>query len=126
LGARVRLGGPAAWVSGFEGYPGVEVAANIHDTLADADAVMALRVQLERSAMGAIGSLREYVARWRLDEARMEVAAPNAPILHPGPTNEGVELTGELANGRRSLISRQVQNGVPVRMAVLALVTGAA
>ncbi len=126
LGARVRLGGPAAWVSGFEGYPGVEVAANIHDTLADADAVMALRVQLERSAVGAIGSLREYVARWRLDEARMEVAAPNAPILHPGPTNEGVELTGQLANGRRSLIGRQVQNGVPVRMAVLALVTGAA
>ncbi len=126
LGARVRLGGPAAWVSGFEGYPGVEVAANIHDTLADADAVMALRVQLERSAMGAIGSLSEYVARWRLDEARMEVAAPNAPILHPGPTNEGVELTGELANGRRSLIGRQVENGVPVRMAVLALVTGAA
>ncbi len=124
LGARVRLGGPAAWVNGFEGYPGVEVAANIHDTIADADAVMALRVQLERSAMGAIGSLREYVARWRLDEARMEVAAPNAPILHPGPTNEGVELTGELANGRRSLIGRQVQNGVPVRMAVLALVTG--
>ena len=126
LGARVRLGGPAAWVSGFEGYPGVEVAANIHDTLEGADAVMALRVQVERSAMGAIGSLREYVTRWRLDEARMEVAAPNAPILHPGPTNEGVELTGELANGRRSLISRQVQNGVPVRMAVLALVTGAA
>ncbi len=125
-GARVRLGGPAAWVSGFEGYPGVEVAANIHDTLADADAVMALRVQLERSAVGAIGSLHEYVARWRLDEARMEVAAPNAPILHPGPTNAGVELTGELANGRRSLIGRQVENGVPVRMAVLALVTGAA
>jgi aspartate carbamoyltransferase catalytic subunit len=126
LGSRVRLGGPAAWVSGFEGYPGVEVAATIHDTIADADAVMALRVQLERSAMGAIGSLREYVARWRLDEARMEVAAPNAPILHPGPTNEGVELTGQLANGRRSLIGRQVENGVPVRMAVLALVSGAA
>jgi len=126
LGARVRLGGPAAWVSGFEGHPAVEVATTIHDALVGADAVMTLRVQRERSRTGDVRSLREYVERWRLDEARMQLAAANAPILHPGPTNEGVELTGQLANGRRSLIGRQVENGVPVRMAVLALVSGAA
>jgi aspartate carbamoyltransferase catalytic subunit len=69
--------------------------------------------------------LAEYTAAWRLDEDRMRLAAPDAPILHPGPTNEGVEITAELANGPRSLIGRQVENGVPVRMAVLAVVTGA-
>ncbi len=126
LGARVRLGGPAAWVGGFEEYPGTEVAANIHNALAGAEAVMALRVQVERSAGGESGSLREYVECWRLDEERMQLAAPHAPLLHPGPTNEGVEVTGELANGRRSLIGRQVENGVPVRMAILAMVAGAA
>jgi aspartate carbamoyltransferase catalytic subunit len=56
----------------------------------------------------------------------MRFADPGAIVLHPGPTNEGVELSAELANGPRSLIGRQVENGVPVRMAVLALVAGAA
>ncbi|MGQ0609083.1 MAG: aspartate carbamoyltransferase catalytic subunit [Chloroflexota bacterium] len=126
LGAHVRLGGPAAWVRGFDGWPGVEVAASIGDTLDGADAVMTLRVQLERAAASGMSSLREYAADWRLDESRMQLAAPGAPILHPGPTNEGVELTAELANGHRSLIGRQVENGVPVRMAVLARVAGAA
>jgi aspartate carbamoyltransferase catalytic subunit len=126
LGATVRLGGPPAWVRGFEGRPGLEVARSLNETLAGADAVMALRVQLERAAGGGVPSLREYARRWGLDEARMHLAAPGAPILHPGPTNEGVELTAELANGPRSLIGRQVEHGVPVRMAVLALVTGTA
>ena len=126
LGARVRLGGPPAWVRGFDGRPGVEVARTIGEALDGADAVMTLRVQLERSAGGGMPSLREYTRRWGLDEARMRLAAPGAPILHPGPTNEGVELTADLANGARSLIGRQVENGVPIRMAVLATVTGAA
>ena len=126
LGARVRLGGPPAWVGGFDGRPGVEVARTIGEALDGADAVMTLRVQLERSAGGGVPSLREYTRRWGLDETRMRLAAPGAPILHPGPTNEGVELTAELASGARSLIGRQVENGVPMRMAVLATVTGAA
>jgi aspartate carbamoyltransferase catalytic subunit len=109
-------------VAGFEHWPGVEVATTLADGLRDADAVMALRVQLERGAE----SFADYVARWRLDDERMATASPGAPLLHPGPTNEGVELTAELASGPRSLIGRQVENGVPIRMAVLALVCGAA
>ena len=126
LGAHVRLGGPPAWVRGFDGRAGVTIASTVAEALDGVDAVMALRVQLERAAGGGVPSLHEYTARWGLDETRMQLAAPDAPILHPGPTNEGVELTAELANGRRSLIGRQVENGVPVRMAVLAQVTGAA
>ena len=126
LGARVRLSGPPAWVGAFDGRPGVEVLPSLSRALAGADAVMALRVQLERSAGGGVPSMLEYTRRWGLDEERMELAAPGAPILHPGPTNEGVELTAQLADGARSLIGRQVENGVPVRMAVLATVAGAA
>ncbi len=126
LGARVRLGGPPAWVRRFDGRRGVTIAATLDEALDGVDAVMALRVQLERAAGGGVPSLGEYTRRWGLDETRMRLAAPGAPILHPGPTNEGVELTAELANGQRSLIGRQVENGVPVRMAVLAQVTGAA
>ncbi|MGH2429677.1 MAG: aspartate carbamoyltransferase catalytic subunit [Candidatus Limnocylindria bacterium] len=127
LGARVRLAGPPAFVNGFaSGWPGVEVAASLADALSDADAVMTLRIQLERAAGGGVPSLRDYARRWGLTEERMRLAAPGAPILHPGPTNEGVELTAELASSPRSLIGLQVENGVGVRMAVLALLAEAA
>jgi aspartate carbamoyltransferase catalytic subunit len=126
LGARVVVAGPHAWVRDFEAWTEVTVATTLDAALAGADAVMALRVQLERAAVSDGPSLAEYIRDWRLDERRMEMTPPGTVILHPGPTNEGVELTAELANGPRSLIGRQVENGVPVRMAVLALVAGLA
>lgn len=123
LGADVRLGGPHEWVAGFESWPGVTVAGSLEVALEGADAVMTLRVQVER--LSETISLPDYTRAWRLDDERMRLAAPDAPILHPGPTNEGVEITARLANGERSLIGRQVENGVPVRMAVLATIAGA-
>jgi aspartate carbamoyltransferase catalytic subunit len=121
LGASVWLAGPPAWVRGFESWPGVYVADRLEDALADADAVMTLRIQLEREAGGGVPSLREYTARWGLDADRLAVAQTGAPVLHPGPTNEGVEITADLAASERSLIGAQVVNGVAMRMAVLAL-----
>ncbi len=120
LGALVWLAGPPAWVEGFEDWPGVTVADRLEDALADADAVMALRIQLERADGGGL-SQGEYTAQWGLDQARMSLARPGAPLLHPGPTNEGVEITAEVADSARSLIGTQVANGVPIRMAVLSL-----
>ena len=121
LGARVRLAGPPAWVGAFRGWHGVSVHHALAEALADADAVMTLRVQLERNAGGGVPTLREYTRSWGLTEERMALARPGAPLLHPGPTNEGVELTAALAIGGNSLIGRQVSNGVAVRMAVLSL-----
>ena len=121
LGASVSLTGPPAWMMGFQGWPGITVADRLEDALADADAVMALRIQLERDAGGGVASLREYTAAWGLNEERMRLARPGAPLLHPGPTNEGVEITADLAVSERSLIGTQVANGVPIRMAVLSL-----
>ena len=120
LGASVRLAGPPAWVEGFDAWPGASVVTSLEDALADADAVMALRVQKERLG-DDVQSLSEYVAAWRLDSERMQLARSDAPLLHPGPTNEGVEITAELASSTRSLIGTQVSNGVPIRMAVLSL-----
>ena len=121
LGASVWLAGPAAWLQGFEDWPGVTVADRLEDALADADAVMALRIQLERLGDDTGISLNDYALVWGLDEARMRLARPGAPLLHPGPTNEGVEITAQLAASGRSLIGTQVANGVPIRMAVLSL-----
>lgn len=121
LGVSVWLAGPQPWIGDFVGWPGVTVTERLEDALADADAVMALRVQVERDATRGGISLRDYTAVWGLDERRMQLARPGAPILHPGPTNEGVEVTAELASGARSLIGTQVANGVPIRMAALSL-----
>jgi aspartate carbamoyltransferase catalytic subunit len=121
MGATVRLAGPPAWVASFHGWPGTSVHDRLEEALEGADAVMALRVQLERNRGGGVPTLREYTRRWGLTEERMRLARPDAPLLHPGPTNEGVELTASLASGPRSLIGTQVANGVAVRMAVLSL-----
>ena len=125
LGARLRVAGPPAFVAGFEAWPGIGVATTLDDALHGADAVMTLRVQLERDAGSGIASVADYAREWGITTERLEQARPGAPLLHPGPTNEGVEVSAEAANGPRSLIGRQVENGVPVRMAVLALACGA-
>jgi aspartate carbamoyltransferase catalytic subunit len=130
LGAQVRVAGPPAFVAGFGAWPGVEVATSLESALAGADAVMALRIQLERLGAGsgddAIESAATYAARWQLTTDRLRRLAPGAWLLHPGPTNEGVELSAEAAASELSLIGRQVENGVPVRMAILALLCGVA
>jgi aspartate carbamoyltransferase catalytic subunit len=125
LGASVWLAGPPAYVRGFDAWPGVTVAG-LDEALDGADAVMTLRIQLERAAGGGVPSLAEYARVWGLTEERLALARPDAPVLHPGPTNEGVEISAELAASPRSLIGRQVENGVPVRMAVLSVLASAA
>jgi aspartate carbamoyltransferase catalytic subunit len=121
LGATVVLSGPPAWVAAFAGWPGVTVEPDLDRALAGADAVMALRVQLERAAGGGVPSIGEYVAGWGLTAERLARACPDAWLMHPGPANEGIEISAELSTAPRSLIGRQVENGVPVRMAVLAI-----
>jgi aspartate carbamoyltransferase catalytic subunit len=121
LGASVVLCGPPAWVGMFSEWPGVTVVTDLHQALVGADAVMALRVQLERAAGRGVPSLQEYVSRWGITADRLARACPQAWLMHPGPANEGVEISADLSTAPRSLIGRQVENGVPVRMAVLSL-----
>lgn len=121
LGASVVLTGPPGWVAAFAGWPGVSVVTDLDAALGGADAVMALRVQRERAADSGIPSTDEYVARWGLTAERLDRACPAAWLMHPGPANEGIEISAELSTAPRSLIGRQVENGVPIRMAVLSL-----
>ena len=68
-----------------------------------------------------VPSLREYARRYQVNAERLARARPGAPVLHPGPMNEGVEIASDVAHGLRSEIERQVQHGVAVRMALLYL-----
>ena len=101
--------------------PEVQVETDFDRAICGADAVMTLRLQSERMAGGLLPSLREYSRLYQVNEERKQRARPGAPVLHPGPMNEGVEISAAVAHGVRSLIEEQVTNGVAVRMALLFL-----
>ncbi len=132
-GADVWVCGPATLLRGFEawGAGGVAgarpftVTSDLGAAIRDADVVMTLRIQKERMASGLLPSLGEYAARYGITRERLALATPGAIVMHPGPMNEGVEIAPDVANGPRSVISEQVANGVPIRMAVLELVVRA-
>jgi aspartate carbamoyltransferase catalytic subunit len=121
LGARVTLVAPPTLMPiGCEGWP-CAVSHHLDDVLADADAIMLLRVQTERMTGQFFPSGREYARRWGLDLTRLHRLPDHAVVLHPGPLNRGLEIGAEAADSPRSLILQQVSNGVAVRMAVLFL-----
>lgn len=85
---------------------------------------MVLRLQKERQEGGLLPSLREYIQLYQLNSARLSRAHLHALVMHPGPMNEGIEITPEVAHGPQSVVEDQVTNGVAVRMALLYMVTG--
>jgi aspartate carbamoyltransferase catalytic subunit len=117
------LGGFETWASAVPSGRRLTVTDDLVTALDGADAVMALRIQRERDAGSALPSVAEYVAGYGLSTDRLRAARPDVVVMHPGPVNEGVEVTAEVAAAANSLITQQVANGVPVRMAVLALAT---
>lgn len=125
MGNRVRLIGPPTLLpkgiinaSAFGGE-NISCHHNLRDGLLGVDAVICLRMQLERQEGFYVPSLREYTMNFGVNESILQECAPNAMILHPGPINRGVEVSSDLAYGDRSLVNKQVTNGVAVRMAVL-------
>ncbi len=121
-GAAHSTGSGQAPSTGPVGLPPVTVDTNLDRAISGADAVMTLRLQQERMTSGLLPSLREYSRLYQVNDERMARARPGAPVLHPGPMNEGVEISAALAHeSSRSLIEEQVNNGVAVRMALLYL-----
>ena len=131
VGARIVLCAPPTllpqeFLDGSHRHDGnplasVEVDTNIDRAIQDADVVMPLRLQLERQQAGLLPTLREYSNMYQVNERRLALARPGALVLHPGPMNEGVEISPQVAHGAQSLVEEQVHNGVAVRMALLYL-----
>jgi aspartate carbamoyltransferase catalytic subunit len=106
------------------GLDHISIEHDLDKAIAGADIVMPLRLQKERQQSGLISSVREYIRQYQVNSARLERANRGALVMHPGPMNEGVEISHEVAYSSRSLIEQQVTNGVAVRMALLYLVAG--
>ena len=124
LGAKVTVAGPATLVPREFEEIGVRVCHNLKDAVAEADVVNLLRIQLERQTAGFFPSIGEYARFFGINHDTLKYMKPDALIMHPGPINRGVELTGDVADGEQSVILEQVTNGLAVRMAVLYLVAG--
>ncbi len=125
LGAKVRLCGPPTMIPLGVEKLGATVHYDLRDAIEGADAVVMLRIQHERIGDPLIPGTREYSKYWGLNARKaQDWLKPSAVILHPGPINRGVELAPEVADGPRSVILDQVQNGVAVRMALLYLLAG--
>ncbi len=126
LGAEVTLvAPPTLFPVGVETWP-CATSYDLDSHLRDADAVMLLRVQLERMNAAFVPSVREYSRRYGLDKQRMSSMPDHAIVMHPGPMNRGMEIASDVADAPRSVIVEQVANGVSVRMAVLYLLLGGA
>jgi aspartate carbamoyltransferase catalytic subunit len=131
IGAKVILCAPPTLLpQGLDSFithsqlTNVSIETSIESALEEADVVMALRLQMERQQSGLLPSLREYIQLYQLTEERLSLAKPHALVLHPGPMNEGIEISPEVAHGSQSVIEEQVTNGVAIRMALLYLIAG--
>jgi aspartate carbamoyltransferase catalytic subunit len=124
FGASIVLCGPVSLVPPelAQLAPGVTLAHDIREAIRDADVIMMLRVQLERQHEAAFPA-GEYFQFYGLRLDHLELAKPNAIVMHPGPINRGRELSSEVADSQRSVILNQVENGIAVRMAVLERIT---
>lgn len=118
LGVAIVLVGPPAFLPERYAQPGIRVERDLDSVLAECDAVMLLRIQRERFADMPIDD-REYVARYRLDDARLRRLRSGAIVMHPGPYNRGMELDASVLEYIGWRYARQVHHGVGVRMAVL-------
>lgn len=119
----LRLVAPEGLQPDMDLYPGAHFNHDINAAIEGADVVMALRIQRERiKEKSSLMTSHEYLQRFGLTEDRMKTAKPNAIVMHPGPMNRDVEISGAVADGPQSVITNQVNNGLAVRMAVLASV----
>ena len=116
----LRLISPAALTPNSDRFPGAYLYDNLARGLKDADVVMALRIQRERIGnLDGVPGIDEYYANYGISYESLEHAKSDAIVMHPGPMNRGIEIEGSVADGPRSVITKQVTNGVAVRMAVL-------
>lgn len=136
LGAEVVCVGPPGLAPGGLESLGCTVSHDLDERLRAADAIMMLRMQFERHdtegeggksgerRSGVIASVREYRHGYALTAERAARLAAGCVVMHPGPMNRGIEIDGAVADSARSVILRQVTNGVAVRMAVLSWCLG--
>ena len=116
----VTLISPDEFKPDMANFPNTQFEEDPKQGLCDADVIVTLRVQKERIESDESSlSLEEYSNEYQLSQEKLALSKPDAIVMHPGPMNRGIEISNEVADGKQSVILKQVENGVAVRMAVL-------
>ena len=123
MGAKVRVVGPPTMIPPFLQRLGVEVYHDFDKAIPGVDVVIMLRLQLERQGRSFFPSIREYARLYGLTSERVQRAAKDVLVMHPGPVNRGVEISHEVVDGSSAAILDQVANGVAVRMGLMYLLS---
>ncbi|HWW79305.1 MAG TPA: aspartate carbamoyltransferase catalytic subunit [Steroidobacteraceae bacterium] len=116
----LRIVAPEALMPAAEEFAGCSRHTTLESGLAGVDVVMMLRIQKERMGQVDLPDADRYFSMYGLTPERLELARPDAIVMHPQPMNRGIEIASDVADGKQSVIRDQVRNGVAVRMAVLA------
>jgi len=122
--AEVRVVGPKTLIPADLAQLGVKVFHTLEDGIRDCDVVITLRLQNERMSGALLPSSQEYFKSFGLTQAKLQLAKPDAIVMHPGPINRGVEIESAVVDGPQSVILTQVTFGIAVRMAVMSIVSG--
>jgi aspartate carbamoyltransferase catalytic subunit len=120
----IRAIGPESLLPKDLNMMGVKIYNNIEEGLKGVDVVMTLRIQKERMEAGQVPEGDEFFKQWGLTKERLQLAKPDAIVMHPGPMNREVEIASDVADGPQAVILKQVTFGIAVRMAVMSIVTG--
>ncbi len=122
--AEVRAVGPKTLVPADIAQMGVRVCHSLEEGIKDCDVVIMLRLQNERMSGALLPSAQEFFMRYGLTPEKLQLAKPDAIVMHPGPINRGVEIDSAVVDGAQSVILPQVTFGIAVRMAVMSIVAG--
>ena len=117
----MRVVGPKTLVPADMAQMGVRVCHSLEEGLKGCDVVIMLRLQNERMSGALLPSSQEFFKNFGLTEEKLQLAKPDAIVMHPGPINRGVEIDSPVADGRQSVILPQVTFGIAVRMAVMSM-----
>src|SRR3954471_3442997 len=120
----VRVVGPKTLVPADMAQMGVRVCHTLEEGLRGCDVVIMLRLQNERMSGALLPSSQEFFKSWGLTPEKLQLAKPDAIVMHPGPINRGVEIDSAVVDGKQSVILPQVTFGIAVRMAVMSIVAG--
>ena len=116
----LRIVAPPVFMPEPGEFPGCARHTTLAKGLKDADVIMMLRIQKERMSQASLPDADRYFAKYGLTPERLQLAKPDAMVMHPQPMNRGIEIASDVADGPQSAIRDQVRNGVAVRMAILA------
>ena len=122
--AEVRVVGPKTLVPADLSHMGVRVFHSLEAGIRDCDVVIMLRLQNERMGSALLPSAQEFFMSYGLTAEKLQLAKPDAIVMHPGPINRGVEIDSSVVDGVQSVILPQVTFGIAVRMAVMGIVAG--